>query len=668
MGQVLQLLGELAAKVVKDGAAEEKAYQEYVEWCDDTSKNTGFAIETAEKQKAKLEASIGQLSSNIAAGGSAIDGLASSIATAEAELKDATSIRTKEEAEFAASEAELVDAIDTLGRAIGILTKEMAKNPASLSQVASKSVSSAVKALSAVLDAASFPSQDQSKLMALVQAGQGDDADDSELGSPAAATYKTHSNGILDVLEDLKEKAEAQLSDLRKAESNTEHNFQMLRQSLEDQSAADTRDMDEEKAGKAGSEEAKATAERDLDMTSKDLASSRQQLATAQSTCLQVAADHEATVAGRKEELAVIQQAKKLLEETSSGAVSQAYSLFQVNSLAGLQMRTHSDLAGSEVIVAVKRLAKQQHSAALAQLASRIAAVLRFGSASGEDPFAKVKGLIQGMIARLLEEAGSEATEKAYCDEQLAKTEAKKSELDDDIAKMTSRVDRAAAASAQLKGDIKTLKAELATLAKEQAEMDRLRQESHADYQEAKSDLELGLSGVRKAIDLLREFYGADAASMIQDDTKFSDFMQQPAAPEMHSKAQGAGGSIINILEVCESDFAKNLAQEEAEEAGAQSVYEKVSQENAVTKTMKDQDVAYKTRGAMAEDKTAAEYSSDRGTANAELSAVLEYYAKIEGRCIAKPETYAARRDRRRAEIRGLKEALSILEEETALA
>ena len=36
---------------------------------------------------------------------------------------------------------------------------------------------------------------------------------------PAAATYKSHSGGILDVLEDMKEKAEGQLSELRKAEA-----------------------------------------------------------------------------------------------------------------------------------------------------------------------------------------------------------------------------------------------------------------------------------------------------------------------------------------------------------------------------------------------------------------------------------------------------------------
>merc|ERR1712165_94097 len=111
---------------------------------------------------------------------------------------------------------------------------------------------------------------------------------------------------------------------------------------------------------------------------------------------------------------------------------------------------------------------------------------------------------------------------------------------------------------------------------------------------------------------------------MLQDESKFGTFMQQPAAPETHTKASGAGGSIIDILQVCESDFANNLAKEETEEADAQSEYEKVSQENAVVKTTKEQDMKYKSQ-----DKTAAEYSADREAANTELSAVLEYYGKI---------------------------------------
>merc|ERR1719486_1447741 len=143
--------------------------------------------------------------------------------------------------------------------------------------------------------------------------------------------------------------------------------------------------------------------------------------------------------------------------------------------------------------------------------------------------------------------------------------------------------------------------------------------------------------------------------------------MAQPAMPEKHAKAGGAGGSIINLLEVCESDFSTNLAKEETQEADAASEYDKVTQENKVTKTLKDQDVKYKTQEFTGLDKAISDMSEDLATEKTELAAVMEYYGKVKDRCIAVPETYEERKARREAEIQGLKEALNILETETAL-
>merc|ERR1711920_460146 len=174
------------------------------------------------------------------------------------DLNDATLIREKEAADFAANEAELLDAIDTLGRALSILEKEMAKNPAAFAQVDTSSLDGVLKSMSAVVDAVALSNADKQKLVALVQSQQSADSDDDAPGAPAAAVYKTHSTGILDVIADMKEKAQGQLSDLRKSESNTKHNFEMLKQSLEDQIAADTKAKNEEEADRAASEEGKA--------------------------------------------------------------------------------------------------------------------------------------------------------------------------------------------------------------------------------------------------------------------------------------------------------------------------------------------------------------------------------------------------------------------------
>merc|ERR1719345_672374 len=105
---------------------------------------------------------------------------------------------------------------------------------------------SVIQGLSTILDAAAIGSGDQKLLTGLLQSQQGDDDDDLSFGAPAAAGYKSHGSGIMDVLEDLKEKAESELADLRKAENNAAHNYDMLKQSLTDQVGADNKEKDDE--------------------------------------------------------------------------------------------------------------------------------------------------------------------------------------------------------------------------------------------------------------------------------------------------------------------------------------------------------------------------------------------------------------------------------------
>merc|ERR1719393_227614 len=115
---------------------------------------------------------------------------------------------------------------------------------------------------------------------------------------------------------------------------------------------------------------------------------------------------------------------------------------------------------------------------------------------------------------------------------------------------------------------------------------------------------------------------------------------RQPAPPQKAEKATGAGQGIIQVLEVCESDLAKNLATEDTEESDAQTSYDKETQANKIAKAQKEQDAKYKTKEFKSLDKSISELEADRGTDSEELSAVTQYFAKVKERCIAKPKSY----------------------------
>lgn len=686
LGKAVQLLGDLTAKVRQDGENEKKTYYEYFEWCDDVATSTENEIKTASAVTSKLTAKIDDLGSKIQVSVSKIEDLASAISTSRSDLESATAMRKKEAADFASSEAELIDSVEILGRAIGVLDKELqSKDKAALAQLDTGSMTNLMQSLSAVIDAASFASADRQKLLALAQtqtsSSASDSQDESESAAPEADAYSTHSSGIVDVLEDMKEKGEAQLAELRKAEGTAKHNYRMLKQSLEDQIKADNQDMDDEKAVKAESQEAKAAAEGELEVSSKELTTQKAALEQVKSTCIQVAADHEKSVTARQSELETLAKASKLLQEETGGAEEQTYSLVQVEAFRNRKRnrKRSADFQKSEVVTLVRALAKEHHSVALSQLGARIVAVLRYSASNGDSPFAKVKGLIETLIAKLEKEASDEASEKAYCDEEMSKTAEKIGESNDDIAKMTSKIDQEVATSAELKRQVAELQSELATMAKEESAMTKIRSDTHGSYVASKADLEQGLTGVQQAVGVLRDYYSNDegsAASLIQEGTQESlqddsqlagsDSARQPTPPQNHQKAGGAGSSIVSILEVVESDFARNLADVEEEESDAQAAFDKKKQEIAITRTQKLQDVKYKTQEFVGLDKSVSDTSSDRQTEASELAAIKEYDSKLKARCVAKPEGYAARKAARQAEINGLKEALALLENDVA--
>jgi chromosome segregation ATPase len=635
--KIVQMISDLESKVIGEGQEAQKVYDEYAEWCEDKAKNLGFEIKTGEANVAELKATIDQETSRIAELETKIEGLSTDIQTNNADLSAATEIREKEAADFSAEEKETTQVISMLERATSILSKEMAKSGASMLQL--KNAGSITEAFSVMVQASMLSSSDASRLTALVQTSNEDE--ESETGSPAAAVYEGHSDGIVGTLEGLTEKAEAQLDKARKAESTSLQNYQMLKQSLTDEIKFAEKDMDAAKKGMAESQEGKAIAEGDLSSTSKDLADDIATKSELHNDCMTAAEEFELATKSRGEELKALATAKKVIVEATGGATEQSYSFLQV------QISSSQDLKKAEAVRFVRDLARKSKSTALAQLASRMSSAMRLGTAAGEDPFSKVKSLITDMIATLESEAEDDASQKAYCDKETSEATAKKDELTAESDKLNTKIAQDKASSAKLKEEVATLQNELAGMAKAKAEADNLRAEEKAAFEKNSAEMELGVEGVKKALQVLRDYYAKSDKS--------------------HGSADGAGSSIIGLLEVCESDFTKGLIEMTAEEQSAASEYKTYSKQDQIDRAAKEQDVKYKTKEAAGLDKAVSELSTDLSAVTDELTAVLSGLDKLNDMCVAKAEPYAERKARRESELAGLKEALTILEGEAAL-
>lgn len=658
LGKVLELIDGLSQKIEADGEKEVAAYNHFQQWCDDTSANKGFTVETTTKHVAELEAKVNQEASNIEVATDKIGELAAAISKADEKLKKAEDVRTKERVDFGAAEQELMETVEALAGAVGTLEK---KGAAALAQVDTTSMANLVQSLGAVLDAAAVSTSDRNRLLALVQskASEDEDAEDDEtvpVGSPQAAAYQSNSGGIVEVMEDMKDDAESQLSKLRTAETDAKSNFDMLKQAVDNQLAADKQDMGDQKAAKAKATEEKNKAVGDLDMKTKSLKASKVELKEVQASCLKQAGDHEQTVASRKEELGVLAKARAMLQENAKGVAS----FVQVSAQAT------TGLSRSRVLIAVRRLAKQHHSAALAQLSSRLTAVVQHAMTSGADPLAKIKRLISDMISKLEKQASQEARDKEFCDKEMKSNGAKEQDLSEEMSDLTAKIDKAASKDASLKAEVKDTQSDLSALAKEQASMDSIRTEERQDYEKTKADLEQGLSGVRQAMTVLHDYYSGTEAAMLQEDSDFESLLQQPAAPEHHEKASGAGASLIAILEGIEVNLAENLAKVETQESDAQSDYARITAKNKITRTSKDVDLKHDIRAIKRVNLDLSQATSDKETTSSELTAVSDYEAKLKDRCIAKPIPYEERQRRREDEINGLRQALTSLKDDAA--
>jgi len=665
---VIGMLSDMHVKISSDGAAEDRAFHAFFRWCDQTTGEALHSIQLSKERVAKLKADIEQYFAEIESYGQTISEEAKSIAGTIQAAKKAQNMREKQHGEFKSSEKEMEETVDTLTRAITVLEEHMQKG-SSFSQVINARMPALVQVVGAITDAAAFSTSDRSKLLQMLQ--EHETSDDVSVAAPAAAAYTSKGGGIIDMLESMKDKAETQLAELRQKETQARSVFKRLQHSLKMQQQADENELAHAKKDNAEAKGSKAEQEKDKTQTTKVLEVESEEYSVTKAQCMQTASDHEVTLKARNAELKVIDEAIKILKSTV-GNEAQEDTFFQQSSAQHVSLRTSSDLAGLEAVTLVNRMAKMHHSTALARLGAHMNSVVYSGLDSA-DIFAKIKGMIQNLINKLEREAEDAATEKAYCDDQLQKVEAKKADLDDQIQSIGAGIDFDKAESAEMKDQVKELQRQLASLEAEQNELDKIRKDEHESFLKSKKDLDQGISGVRQALGVLRDFYANEETSTSSEtpDAEVTpsllQTMRQPTPPEMNNqKSTSAASAIIQLLEDIEGDFASSLAKIEAEEADAQYDYAKVTSGMEVDRASKKQELRFKTKEFKSLDKRITFFSSDLDAVTTEQSAVLEFQARLKDRCVAEPSTYEQRKKKREAEMMGLTEAQEILRNEAA--
>merc|ERR1719421_40191 len=396
----------------------------------------------------------------------------------------------------------------------------------------------------------------------------------------------------------------------------------MLKQNLEMQISTMKKRMSEATTEKSSLESSKASAEEELASTKKTLADDEKYLEDLKQSCSMKAQEWATRQKDAAGELAAIAKAKEVLE-------SGVKVFLQVSS------KTHSKndeiaVKRDRVISILSKL--EDHSYFFTQIKSE---------ARAGGPFDKVKGLIEDMITRLEKEAAEEADAKAFCDKETSESKAKQAELTAKSDKYGVRIEKATATIVELKEQIKTIQAQMAEMDADQAEATSIRTKEHEEYLKASKDYKDSAEAVANAISVLQEYYSSGSFAQIK----------VKEAPELGGAKTDIADTIMGMLEVAESDFTSLLAEAEASESAAQSSYDKLTEQNKLTKTANVEEVKGKEAKVKSEETALLNYKEDFATTGKELDSVLAYLDKLKPQCETKVMTYAERVAKREAEI-----------------
>jgi chromosome segregation ATPase len=662
--KVTQLLEQLQVKVVTEGKQEATTYDAFACFCKDTSKKKSEAIaandatieslqgklETQESNRDKADEKIGEKQTEL-----------NDLAKALALLQDT---HKSDKSHYATEIEDIEAAVDSLERAIATL-KASDKDENAFVQVKS-TVQTAVLLADTL---GMLHKKNRRVLLQAVQPGVGEEGRGIDV---AVSDYDFHSHGIIKTLEDL-------LIDFRKtrdrvndAETKRVQQYTTDKQANHDQTLAAEKSLADAQKAKAMARDKIGSLMGDLSLTKAALDDDRSYLVDLTDKCNAKKKMWDQRSAMRQDELTALTQAIGIIKGGVADNTTKQTIRFTQESASFVQIREVSQKKHSlkkissrrsfmqarspreQVMELLRSKSQQLKSAALASLASRVAA----------DPLAKVKKLIEELVLRLQEEAKNEESHNGWCVKQTNLAEQKRTR---EAGKTTDA--NSALAELETKRDkvIETIE----RLTSEIAELDRIHKETKQIYDDetaerdnAIKDAKAGQTAVTDAVGVLKKFY-AERASKPE-----KALLQQPKADDIpdagfdeeYFGAQDTATGIFGMLEVITSDFVRTIEESEAAQEEADKEFfefEKETTRSREEKSILKEDFTRQKTETLANIQTQKKELDRAMTAlEASVTELLELHEACQGGGM----TYEERVAKREEEIEALKDAFEILE------
>jgi len=665
--KVISLLEDLVTESEEEGAAEAKTYDTFSCFCKDNTDTKSTSILDGQDNIESLSATIQE---KTATKEEKITEIGERKMRQEelAKTLEETKVRlAQERTEYEARNADLEKAISSLENAIAALDNA---KPSFL-QVDFKKSLKHMFDMAEVMDLVKSPKQ--KKVVALLQGKSTVDPNDPE--------YKYHSQGILDVLNDL-------LADFNAEKRDVDAEWEKTRTSEEDLIADTESQMDENKISIE-------TLEGDVETLGTEIAQAREDLVDAEALlkddqqylkdlterCEQRAHAYDQRSSMRGQELTALTKALDILTNKvlNKDEAANERALLQTSKDVPKEMKPVSFLQQAQTARAkmTNLLQKSRDSSdgedrkakALAMIATagsklKSTVLMSLAMKAKADPFLKVKELIQKLIERLISEATAEATKKGFCDLELSKAEKNRNHRFADVKRLSAELASLNAKKDALEEELEELATSLKELNAALEEATKLRADSKAENMQTLKDAKAGLTATSEALLILKVFYKQSAKAKVLLQASPIEEDDTGAESGAYKGNQDSAKAILGLLEVIVSDFQRTVSNTQAQEDQEQAEFIKFDRTSKAdiggkeTKTeLDEQDLA-------ATETSITEKMKDLQTNQDLVDKALEELEELKPMCIDTGMSYEERVEKREEEIEALKGALCQLDAE----
>jgi len=639
--KVLQMMDELKAKGVAEMQAEQETFATFSKWCHTTEIDKTKSISNAKLKIEQLSADIGKWTQDSAVLAEQIAELDGTIDKSEQEIADAKKARKADHELFQQKLADYDNSIDQVDEGVKQLKLMMSST---------EGAAGAAAFIQQFAGTARLQEHSRQALRSFLETSD-------TIAAPEAAAFESKSGGVVDMMEKMGLKLVDEKKKCEEEEAEAVHANMKIQQSFTSEINKSQDVRSRRAANMHKKQEAASDAKADLASTSATKSSDESYLADLQTECAQKHEDFEARQKLRQEELDAIDKAKDII---AGGAVSGAADkhLPGLVQVSFAQLRSVNAAAKPAVLACaayLNRQGKKMNSSMLAALAIRVS----------EDPFGKVKKLIEGMIGKLMTEATDEADQKGFCDTEMGTNKMTREKKTATVESLSANIEEMTAKTGQLTEEVAELSEDIASIDAALAKATEIRTQEKAKNAQTISEAQQAISAVQKAIDVLKEFYAKAAGA-----TAFSQFMTNGVsdeAPETFDKpftGSGGEGGIVGMLEVILSDFQRLEAETTQGEADGEREFVQLQADSSQDKAVKGTQSKQKSEEIARLGADTSDAKQDLASNQEELDAAMKYFEKLKPTCMTVGASYEDRVARRKAEIESLHEALKILSDE----